>query len=86
MSLGTQSIGVPDLGLDKIASLVLRVPGSLDEQNRIGALLDSEQRVSDELLLSAKKLRVVKTGLMQDLLTGKRRITALLAEPEGATA
>ena len=82
MGLGTQSIGVPDLGLDKIASLVFKVPGSLDEQKRIGTLLEENQRNSDQLISNVKKIRFLKTALMQDLLTGKKRVTALLNEME----
>ena len=57
----------------------------LDEQIRIGSLIDSEQRNVDQLILSADKLRSLKAALMQDLLTGKRCVTALLPKPEEAS-
>ena len=85
MGLGTQSIGVPDLGLDKIASLVFKVPNSLDEQKRIGTLLEGNQRNSDQLISNVKKLRSLKTALMQDLLTGKKCVTPLLNDTEVAS-
>ena len=58
----------------------------LQEQLRILSILQAK---SDELLLancSLDKLRSVKTALTQDLLTGKVRITPLLAEPQEAGA
>ena len=85
MVLGTQSIGVPDLGLDKIASLVFKVSGSLDEQKRIGFLLEENQKNLNQLMSNVKKLRSLKTALMQDLLTGKKRVTLLLNETEVAS-
>ncbi|NPV63610.1 MAG: restriction endonuclease subunit S [Methanotrichaceae archaeon] len=56
----------------------------------------NEQRVIEEYLacmnadhtalkVHLAKLRSLKTALMQDLLTGKRRVTALLAKPEEAS-
>ncbi len=48
------------------------------EQGRVVQLLDEYQR--QELLTKAhvEKLRSLKTALMQDLLTGKKRVTSLL--------
>jgi hypothetical protein len=40
----------------------------------------------DEKERLLQKLSAVKTGLMQDLLTGNRRVTPLLELGEGATA
>src|ERR1019366_4586164 len=84
MGLGTQSIGVPDLGLDKIGALLFKIPESLDEQRKLGTLLDSNQRLLDDQYGSVGKLRSLKVALMQDLLTGKRRVTPLL-DPEVPT-
>lgn len=78
MVLGTQSIGVPDLGLDKIGALFFKIPESLDEQKKIGKLLNSHQRLLDDQFRGVEKLRSLKTALMQDLLTGKKRVTPLL--------
>lgn len=52
------------------------------EQCRIVQSLDEYQR--QELLTKAhvEKLRSLKTALMQDLLTGKRRVTTLLSDKE----
>ena len=65
----------------------LRFPWpSVDEQRRIVRTVaqQSEQIVRKEACLA--KFRRAKAGLMQDLLTGNRRVTALLEQREGATA
>ena len=80
MGLGTQSIGVPDLGLDKIGALLFKVPTSLDEQRQIGVVLDSLQHHVEKLRNSVSKITMLRTGLMQDLLTGNRRVHTLLGE------
>ncbi len=82
MGLGTQSIGVPDLGLDKIASLVFAIPSTLTEQQRIGSLLDKIQESLSWHYQELTKLRALKTALMQDLLTGRKRVTSLLPSEE----
>ena len=65
----------------------LRFPWpSVDEQRRIVRIVaqQSEQIVHKEACLA--KFRRAKAGLMQDLLTGNRRVTALLEQREGAAA
>ena len=65
-------------------SLPVPVP-SISEQKRISQALgqiDVAVRCTD---VSLQKLRLLKTGLMQDLLTGNRRVTALLEQREGVT-
>ena len=65
----------------------LRFPWpSVDEQRRIMRTVaqQSEQIVRKEACLA--KFRRAKAGLMQDLLTGNRRVTALLEQREGATS
>ena len=62
-------------------SLPVPVP-SISEQKRISQALgqiDAAVRCTD---VSLQKLRLLKTGLMQDLLTGERRVTALLGSPK----
>lgn len=57
---------------------------SLDEQQMIASLVDASVKAYNEYLNMQQKLRALKTALMQDLLTGTRRVTALL-EPEEAS-
>ena len=65
-------------------SLPVPVP-SISEQKRISQALrqiDAAVRCTD---ISLQKLRRLKTALMQDLLTGNRRVTALLGQCERVT-
>jgi type I restriction enzyme S subunit len=73
MELGTQSIGVPDLGLDKISSLVFPVP-PLSEQQQIADVLNVHQERIRKEEVYRDKLKLQKQGLMHDLLTGKVRV------------
>jgi type I restriction enzyme S subunit len=63
-----------------LQAFVLPVP-PMDEQIRISAVLDGLGRHLDNTVSERNKLLSLKAALMQDLLTGKRRVTALL-EPE----
>jgi len=73
MGQGIQSIGVPDLGLKKVASILIALP-PIAEQERLLQPIQaiSEMLCSHEDYLST--LGVLKNGLMQDLLTGKVRV------------
>lgn len=79
---GTQSIGVPDLGLDKIGSILVVSP-PLDEQRRIVVPLVAHKAKLAAATSELGKLRKLKSGLMDDLLTGRVRVTPLLAQPAG---
>jgi type I restriction enzyme S subunit len=48
------------------------------EQERIAAILDSAAESIKDYERQLVKLRYSKAGLMQDLLTGKKRVTPLL--------
>lgn len=74
---GTQSIGVPDLGLDKIGALQIVVP-ELTEQRLISAALNSLQAKIHACNVELHKAKLTKLGLMDDLLTGRVRVTPLL--------
>jgi type I restriction enzyme, S subunit len=67
------STSQPAFGMEKIRSLVVPIPKP-DEQERISKLLNQahENILSYEVSLS--KLQLLKTGLMQDLLSGKVRV------------
>ena len=81
MGLGTQSIGVPDLGLDKIASIRFPVPDT-QEQARIVAPLQTVASSLGQERTNSRKLRSLKRGLMHDLLTGEVDVTV---PPESST-
>ena len=52
------------------------------EQQRICAVLNSHDEINKNEKHKLKKIQRLKTGLMQDLLTGKVRVTNLLKEKE----
>jgi type I restriction enzyme, S subunit len=53
---------------------------NLPEQDKICSYLDSMDEYIAKLLIDVQKLHREKTGLMQDLLTGKVRVTPLLEQ------
>ncbi len=60
----------------------LKIPRmEIAEQSRIAAILDEATQKSAKFSQRLAKLRALKTALMQDLLTGRKRVTALLADP-----
>ena len=68
---GIQSIGVPDLGMDKINEISFLIHPDKNEQERIVEILTA----ADEHLTAERerlrKLEDIKRGLMDDLLTNK---------------
>lgn len=60
----------------------LKIPKmEIAEQSRIAAILDDATQKSANFSQRLTKLRALKTALMQDLLTGRKRVTALLSNP-----
>ncbi|GCA90716.1 restriction endonuclease subunit S [Microcystis aeruginosa] len=57
---------------------------SYNEQERIYAVLNSHDEINKNEKHKLKKLQRLKTGLMQDLLTGKVRVTDLLNQKTAA--
>ena len=66
-----------------IAKMLVPKPGR-DEQAQLVNILRSSATTIDDHTAALRKLRHLKTGLMQDLLTGDRRVTALLGSPKQA--
>jgi hypothetical protein len=54
-----------------------------EEQRRIGALYETVEMAQIDLMAQCSKQLALKTALMQDLLTGRKRVTDLL-EPVAA--
>lgn len=77
LSAGT---GLAHIHLEHFRRFLIRRP-PLDEQRAIFRLLATQHRMLDELTSGLAKLQRRKTAIMQDLLTGRKRITALL-EPK----
>ena len=68
-----------------IFPIPIAMPKSLAEHSLIADRLDAQHRAIESSVRGLEKLHLLKRGLMQDLLTGNRRVTALL-EPNGVTA
>ncbi len=79
----TSQTSIAHLTKEKLEKVPMSLP-KYDEQER---LLDAFRTADDASRISMDhhdKLRLLKTALMQDLLSGKRRVTALLDEVEEA--
>ena len=71
--------GFPKINRNEMAEFSIGWPSS-DEQSWVAHILsdaDIKQRTEEDQL---EKLRLLKAGLMDDLLTGRVRVTPLLAE------
>jgi type I restriction enzyme, S subunit len=73
--------GQQNLTLENCQNLPISLP-PLEEQHRISSVILQEIEAISVQHSQLKKLYSLKTGLMQDLLTGKVRVTALLPDPE----
>jgi len=73
------------LNYQQVRSFVLPWPGDGAEFVRIYSRIRHVTDAVDTYQALFRKLRLLKTGLMQELLTGNRRVTALL-EPDGVPA
>ena len=76
---------IPDLNHGDFYSLPLFLP-QIDEQKLISELLRTQNADLSTESRKLAKLRSLKTALMQDLLTGKKRVTPLLDSEKEATA
>ena len=80
--LQQKGMDIPHLSKGEILSPLVPIPAALDEMNaisnRIGSLRSTERNSTDCL----NKLLSLKTALMQDLLTGKKRVSALTSDVE----
>jgi type I restriction enzyme S subunit len=74
---GVTVLSIPDIQLGVLAKFEFPIP-SLNEQDK---LIRQIEKFDADTLLNKKylsKIKLLKTGLMQDLLTGKVRVTDLL--------
>lgn len=67
----------PEITLPALRSIVIPVP-QMKEQMRISGLMDAAENAVKQTTSASQKIRSLKDGLMQDLLTGKKRVTPLL--------
>jgi type I restriction enzyme S subunit len=73
------NVGVPTLGVGFLASVPIAIP-PLPEQEILAAILDSADMSILGEASDLEKLQHLKQGLMQDLLTGRVRVSNLLGE------
>lgn len=76
--LATPAVQQVNINPTNLRKLLAAFPSSIDEQNEIVERLSSIDTALGKTQRVRAKLVSVKTGLMQDLLTGKKRVTALL--------
>ena len=75
-----------EITLGDLRTIRLALPKKKDEQSLIAEKLTRHDRLRRDYAKQRDKLVSLKHGLMQDLLTGTRRVTALLERHERATA
>jgi len=72
--------GRAGLNLHLLAQFEIKAPNLISEQRRIAEYFESLDNTMHENLILKGKLVQLKQGLMQDLLTGKVRVNALLEQ------
>lgn len=71
-----------NLPKSSLLKMPLCAPRELKELTHLSQVLEMHESAMDETYDCLTKLQRLKTALMQDLLTGKRHVTALLPRPE----
>jgi type I restriction enzyme S subunit len=72
------------IGLQFFRDYKIAAPRSVEEQSRISRVLLHADQTLGRHFESLAKLRALKTALMQDLLTGRKRVTGLLPQTQAA--
>jgi type I restriction enzyme, S subunit len=87
-SIGADAGGstIKHIYISKIDKMLISVPKDPIEQANITSRLLAQSNLLHQSESHLMKLGRLKTALMQDLLTGRRPVTPLLAEPMEATA
>ncbi|SDX54851.1 type I restriction enzyme, S subunit [Lutibacter oricola] len=67
-----------DINIGDLRKIWVLLPNLISEQNDISDKLDKISSIIYDTDIELKKLQKIKTGLMQDLLSGKKRVTNLL--------
>ncbi|QIO31339.1 restriction endonuclease subunit S [Bradyrhizobium sp. 1(2017)] len=71
------------IGLQFFREYQIAIPQLVEEQQQISSVLSHADGNIQQFIAGLQKLRSLKAALMQDLLTGKRRVSALLeSEPK----
>jgi len=72
------------IGLQFFRDYMIAAPKNIEEQRQISKTLLHSDLTEQQFSLNHFKINSLKTALMQDLLTGKKRVTELVAEAEVA--
>ena len=83
--LHQKGMDIPHLSKGEILSPLISIPKTIEEMESIAACAKVLRTALANESTRLNKLRLIKIGLMQELLTGNRRVTALLERHEGAT-
>lgn len=76
----TSGGAIPTMSQAKILTCKLSLPASCDEQNRIAAAFSDIDALISDLEALIEKKQNIKQGVMQELLSGKRRLTGFTGE------
>jgi len=76
--------GFPKINRSELSEFLMVVP-KIDEQLRVSKFINGHNEYVERLNKSLLKLRSLKTALMQDLLTGKKRVTPLMENMEATS-
>ncbi len=80
---GQGGLAQQHFNVGEMRTLLVKVP-DISEQEKIERILILQSSVLEDLTRTIQKLFSLKTALMQDLLTGKTRVTALFNQTEVA--
>ncbi len=80
----TSQTSIAHLTQEKLAAVPIMVP-TIPEQKKINDIFNQFDNELVNQTAKLNKLLALKTALMQDLLTGKKRVTPLLTEPQEAS-
>ena len=82
----TAVTATPSLTMTQIRKLNVAIPNDANEQGEIALRIGGLRNTLGSVEAQSKKLRSLKTALMQDLLTGRKRVTVLLHDTEGSAS
>ena len=80
--LQQKGMDIPHLSKGEILSPLIPIPKAVEEMESIAGCAKALRTALTNESTHLNTLRLIKTGLMQDLLTGDRRVTALLGSPK----
>lgn len=69
-----------EITLGNLRNIQVALPRDIEKQREIAVRLEGVEQLRNNYLWHRDKLSRLKAGLMQDLLTGKRRVTTLLKD------